>query len=121
MLKGEARQNSRRLPFSIVTHRVSSAVPSRSPHISLPAPLSAAAAAAVMCVQVWPLINIVNFKFIPPKLQVLFGNLASIFWMTCQTHMTRATAQPQSIRGPPEALCLCCEWIGHSLLTAAFV
>lgn len=42
--------------------------------------------------QVWPLINIINFKFIPPKLQVLFGNLASIFWMTYVPWMGRMRA-----------------------------
>jgi len=32
--------------------------------------------------KVWPLVNILNFKYVPPQLRVLFGNIVSIFWMT---------------------------------------
>jgi len=38
--------------------------------------------------KVWPLINIVNFKFVPAKLQVLFGNFVAIFWMAYAIKMT---------------------------------
>jgi hypothetical protein len=29
--------------------------------------------------KIWPLVSLVNFAFVPPKLQVLFGNVISIF------------------------------------------
>ena len=31
---------------------------------------------------VWPLVNIINFKFVPPNLRVLFGNVIAIAWTT---------------------------------------
>jgi len=40
--------------------------------------------------KVWPLVNLLNFKVIPPKLQVLFGNLVSIAWMSYVILSTRA-------------------------------
>jgi hypothetical protein len=42
---------------------------------------------------VWPLINIINFKFVPAKLQVLFGNFVAIF---CTR---KHTPDPEATRG----------------------
>jgi hypothetical protein len=39
--------------------------------------------------KVWPLVNVLNFKLIPAKLQVLFGNVVSIFWMSYVITMTK--------------------------------
>lgn len=30
--------------------------------------------------RVWPLVNLVNFKLVPPQLRVLFGNLVGVLW-----------------------------------------
>lgn len=38
--------------------------------------------------KVWPLVNLINFSVIPPKLQVLFGNLVSIAWTVLVIQMT---------------------------------
>lgn len=51
--------------------------------------------------KVWPIINLINFKFVPPKLQVLFGNVVSIF---CTSHslavhacaLLRRNARPEA-------------------------
>lgn len=40
--------------------------------------------------KVWPIVNLVNFKFVPAKLQVLFGNLVSIAWMCYVIKLTAA-------------------------------
>lgn len=42
--------------------------------------------------KVWPLINIINFKFVPPKLQVLFGNFVAIFCTNTVRHVARMHA-----------------------------
>lgn len=34
----------------------------------------------LMNYKVWPFLNIVNFKYVPPQLRALFGNIAGIFW-----------------------------------------
>lgn len=40
--------------------------------------------------KVWPLINIINFKFMPPHLRVLFGNVISIFWTAAVIYFTQS-------------------------------
>lgn len=44
----------------------------------------------VMNYKVWPLINILNFKYVPANLRVLFGNVISIFWMVYVLKLTKA-------------------------------
>lgn len=36
----------------------------------------------MMNYRIWPLVNILNFRFVPQQLRVLFGNIVSIFWTT---------------------------------------
>jgi hypothetical protein len=38
--------------------------------------------------KVWPLVNLINFKVIPPNLRVLFGNLVGILWTAYVIKMT---------------------------------
>jgi hypothetical protein len=71
------------LPLLLDNWKVSSAA-ERSPSLCSPIPASTAHPLACACVvisQVWPLVTLVNFVFVPPKLQVLFGNVISIFCM----------------------------------------
>lgn len=49
--------------------------------------------------KVWPIINLINFKFVPPKLQVLFGNIVSIFCQTQTKHAARTVNGYTSRRG----------------------
>jgi len=39
--------------------------------------------------KVWPAVSLVNFAFVPPQLQVLFGNVISIFCTTQQRGTAR--------------------------------
>ncbi len=38
--------------------------------------------------KIWPLVNLINFKLIPPNLRVLFGNLVGVFWTAYVIKMT---------------------------------
>jgi hypothetical protein len=43
-----------------------------------------------LCVlQIWPLVSLINFAWVPPNLQVLFGNVISIFWTAYVVSVTR--------------------------------
>ena len=35
----------------------------------------------IMNWKVWPLVNLLNFKFVPTQLRVLVGNIVAIFWL----------------------------------------
>jgi len=39
--------------------------------------------------KIWPVVSLVNFAFVPPSLQVLFGNVISIFWTAYVVAVTR--------------------------------
>ena len=39
--------------------------------------------------RIWPAVTFINFKFVPPALQVLFGNIIAIFWTTWVVMYTR--------------------------------
>jgi len=39
--------------------------------------------------KIWPLVSLLNFAFVPPNLQVLFGNVVSIFWTAYVVAVTR--------------------------------
>jgi len=39
--------------------------------------------------KIWPLLNIINFKLVPPNMRVLFGNVASILWTAYVIKLTR--------------------------------
>jgi hypothetical protein len=43
----------------------------------------------VVCAQIWPLVSLINFAWVPPNLQVLFGNVISIFWTAYVVSVTR--------------------------------
>lgn len=30
--------------------------------------------------KIWPIVGLISFRFVPPKLRVLFGNVVAIFW-----------------------------------------
>jgi len=40
--------------------------------------------------KVWPAVNLINFKFMPPDLQVLFGNIVAVFWTVYVIKLTSA-------------------------------
>eukprot|EP00455_Lapot_gusevi_P006882 TRINITY_DN1295_c0_g1_i1.p2 TRINITY_DN1295_c0_g1~~TRINITY_DN1295_c0_g1_i1.p2 ORF type:complete len:195 (+),score=54.90 TRINITY_DN1295_c0_g1_i1:86-670(+) len=39
--------------------------------------------------KIWPLVNFINFKFVPPNLRVLFGNIVAVFWTVLLITLTR--------------------------------
>ena len=43
----------------------------------------------MMNYKVWPLVNVLNFKFVPPNLRVLFGNIVGIFWTAYVIQLTK--------------------------------
>ena len=53
--------------------------------------------------KVWPLVTLVNFAFVPPKLQVLFANVISIFCTSASEPQPQRTVSKQRA-GCDEAL-----------------
>ena len=43
----------------------------------------------MMNYKVWPLVNVLNFKYVPPQLRVLFGNIVGIFWTAYVIKLTK--------------------------------
>jgi len=43
----------------------------------------------MMNYRVWPLVNVLNFKYVPPNLRVLFGNIVGIFWTAYVIKLTK--------------------------------
>jgi len=43
----------------------------------------------MMNYKVWPLVNILNFKYVPANLRVLFGNIIGIFWTAYVIKLTK--------------------------------
>lgn len=39
--------------------------------------------------KIWPLVNIINFKLIPPNMRVLFGNIVGILWTAYMIKLTK--------------------------------
>jgi len=39
--------------------------------------------------KVWPLVNILSFKYVPANLRVLFGNIIGIFWTAYVIKLTK--------------------------------
>jgi len=45
-----------------------------------------------MAVQVWPLASLINYKFVPLRLRVLFVNMVAFFWYD-ESHCSHAYVQ----------------------------
>ena len=43
----------------------------------------------MMNYKVWPLVNVLNFKYVPANLRVLFGNIVGIFWTAYVIKLTK--------------------------------
>jgi len=43
----------------------------------------------MMNYKVWPLVNVLNFKYVPANLRVLFGNIVGIFWTAYVIQLTK--------------------------------
>jgi hypothetical protein len=42
--------------------------------------------------KIWPAVTLINFRFVPPAMQVLFANVVSVFWTV---YVLVSTGQPQ--------------------------
>lgn len=45
-----------------------------------------------VCRKIWPLVNVINFKFVPANLRVLFGNFVGFLWGIYVMQLTNSSA-----------------------------